>query len=100
LRHLFGLDAAALIKIYITKARSTENIANDDIREHPLMLFLGFFDVIRKGHPKLPKWDHFTGEMLLRQDTSQDYLPFGLSIVFDIQEAVREDYRRMLRDLT
>lgn len=38
--------------------------------------------------------------MLLHQSTSQDYLPFGLAIVLDIQEAVRDDCRRMLRDLT
>jgi hypothetical protein len=100
LRHLFGLDAAALIKTYITKTYPTEDSADEDIREHPLMLFLKFFDVIRKGGLKLPKWDHFTEEMLLHQSTSQDYLPFGLAIVLDIQEAVREDYRRMLRDLT
>ncbi|KAG9196675.1 hypothetical protein G6011_01796 [Alternaria panax] len=100
LRHLFGLDAAALIKTYIGKTRPKEESADNDIQEHPLSLFLRFFDVIRKGGLKLPKWDHFTGEMLLHQSTSQDYLPFGLAIVLDIQQAVREDYRRMLRDLT
>jgi hypothetical protein len=100
LRNLFCLDdAAPLIKDYAAK-RPTKDGVGDDTQEHPLMGFLRFFDVIRKGSLKLPKWDHFTAEMLLHQSTSQDYLPFGLTIVLDIQGTVREDYRRMLRDLT
>lgn len=101
LRHLFCLDdAAVLIKSYVTNKRPTKDSVGDDTQEHPLMIFFRFFDIIRKGNLKLPKWDHFTAEMLLHQSTSQDYLPFGLAIVLDIQEAVRDDYRRMLRDLT
>jgi hypothetical protein len=101
LRHLFCLDdAATLIKLYITNKRPEKDSAGDDAQEHPLMIFLRFFDVIRKGNLKLPRWDHFTAEMLLHQSTSQDYLLFGLTIVLDIQDVVREDYRRMLRDLT
>ncbi|KAI4659796.1 uncharacterized protein J4E79_006332 [Alternaria viburni] len=101
LHHLFCLDdAAVLIKSYVTNKRPMKDSIGNDIQEHPLMIFLRFFDVIRKGNLKLPKWDHFTAEMLLHQSTSQDYLPFGLAIVLDIQEAVRDDCRRMLRDLT
>ncbi|KAL1793051.1 hypothetical protein ACET3X_008033 [Alternaria dauci] len=100
LRHLFGLDTAILIQKYITKTHPEEDNADENTQEHPLLLFLEFFDVIRQGSLKLPQWDHFTEEMLLRQTTSQDYLPFGLAIVLDIQEAVREDYRRILGDLT
>jgi hypothetical protein len=95
LRHLFYLDATTLVRAYITKKPSVVDQA-----EHPLMLFLRFFDVIRKQDHKLPIWDCFTKEVLVHQTSAQDWLPLGFQIVLDVKEVVREDNRRVLKDLT
>jgi hypothetical protein len=96
LRHLFCLDATTLIKAYNSKFRPGTDSYGALEPEHPLMLFLRVFDVIRKNELSLPQWDHFTREILLHPGTSRDYLPFGFQIMLDIQEIVREDYRRLL----
>jgi hypothetical protein len=100
LRHLFCMDATPLMSAYITNKPPAVDNSDNQQPEHPLMLFLRFFDVIRKSEHKLPMWDHFTQEILLHQTSSQDWLPLGFQVVLDVNQVVREDNHRVLKDLT
>jgi hypothetical protein len=101
LRHLFCLDATSLIKAYTTKTRPPAKSTDETSQpEHPLMLFLRYFGVIRDSKFKLPKWDKFTEEILLRRSSSRDWLPFGFQIIMDIQEVIGDDHRRLFKDAT
>ena len=84
---------------YITKKSPVVDGSGEQLG-HPLMLFLRFFNVIRKQDLKLPIWDHFKEQILVHQTSSQDWLPLGFQIVFDVKEVVREDNRRVFKDLT
>jgi hypothetical protein len=100
LRHLFCMDATPLVRAYIIKKPLAVDSSGKRQPEHPLMLFLRFFNIIRNSELKLPIWDHFTQEILLHQHSSQDWLPLGFQILLDVKEVVCKDNHRVLRDLT
>jgi len=101
LRHLFCLEATYLMAAYLAEIDSATDRSGEDCEaEHPLMLFLRFFNVIRQSQLKLPRWDKFTEEILLRPSSSKDWLPFGFQIILDIQEVIQDDCHRVFKDLT
>ena len=100
LRSLFCIDSAVLYKAYSSKRTSENDAADGPESKYFFSHFLEFFDRIRRSELKLPKWDHFTQELLVHQSSSRDYIPFGLQIVLDIQGVIHQDHHQLLRDLT
>lgn len=102
LRHLMCIDSLNDMEAHLDSKTSHGRNGKHGSAEStlPSMPFLKHFDSVRQKKVSLPIWDKFTEGMVRRTNTPDASLPFGLQIVMDVYEIMRDDYRKLFKDIT
>ncbi|EDU45307.1 hypothetical protein Alg130_04042 [Pyrenophora tritici-repentis] len=99
-RYLFAYEGTYLFLRYHRKDAPPGPLdAEGKPHKHWASNWIHFYDLIRKSELKLPKWDHFTEEILMHPSPSRSYLPLGLQIILDVIDITNPDSRKLLFDL-
>lgn len=102
LRQVFCIDAIDLWHTYTlsTPERIQPAASSDPACPSSFLPLLQSFENVRQGEFKLPIWNKFTEDMVQRPRSANQWLPFGLQILLDIEQISAQENNRIVLDLT
>ncbi|KAF1360169.1 hypothetical protein EJ07DRAFT_155169 [Lizonia empirigonia] len=102
LRQVFCIDAIDLWYTYTpsTPKRTQPAASSDPACTSSFLPLLQSFENVRQGEFKLPIWDKFTEDMVQRPRSANQWLPFGLQILLDVEQISAQENNRIVLDLT